>query len=349
MLHAFSQAPQSFDSVAAQAAQARDSDDLSSAATLYQRAVQLRPDWAEGWWYLGAIAYDRSQFPEAIEALSKVTTLSPQDAKAFAMLGLSEAKLSHDQAAMAHLGRALSLGLSDQANMRQVVLFTQANLLLADGGFGRAQELLDQLAKEHSRPDDDLLIALGRSVLGIKSFDSGATPDTRVVLLTAGRAEMLAANGQVSAATTAYEDLVQRFPKIHNVEFAYGRFLLKNHRDQDAVAAFKREIQNSPQHLLARLGIAGALLFGDPATSRIYAEQAVNLAPKLEEGHYLLGASLFGVGDLERALSELELAKHLNANDSRVYFVLAKAYKRLGRDGDAAQARERFIELRADH
>ena len=345
VLHAFCQAPRSFDSVAAQAAQARDSEDLDSAARLYRQAVQLRPDWAEGWWYLGTIAYDRGQFADAVEALSNVTTRSPQDAKAFAMLGLSEAKLNHDQAAMAHLGRALSLGLGDQANMRQVVLFTQANLLLTAGSFGGAQELLDQLAKERTSPNDDLLIALGRSVLGIKSFDSSATPETRDLLLSAGRAEMLAANRQLSAATSAYEDLVQRFPRIHNVEFAYGRFLLNNHRDQEAVAAFKREIQNTPQHLLARFGIAGALLFGDPASSRIYAEEAVNLAPKLEEGHYLLGASLFGLGDLERAVSELELAEQLNGNDPRVYFVLAKAYKRVHRDGDAAKAREKFAEL----
>jgi Flp pilus assembly protein TadD len=143
--------------------------------------------------------------------------------------------------------------------------------------------------------------------------------------------------------------LAKRFPKVHNVEFAYGRFLLNNHLDNDAVAAFKRELANSPQHLLARLGIAGALLFTDPATSRIYAEQAVRLAPKLEDAHYLLGASLFATGEAERSVSELETAEHLNPNDSRVYFVLAKAYKRLHRDRDAARAREKFVELSPDH
>ncbi len=348
-LCAFCGPPQQFDSVAAQAAQARDSENLDEAVRLYHQAVQLRPGWAEGWWYLGTIDYDRGQFREAIDAFRKLSTLAPRDANAFAMLGLSEAKLHKDQPASAHLAQALSLGVGEQANMRQVVLFTQANLLLAAGAFGRAQDLLDQLAKERNNADDDLLIALGRSVLGLTSVDSGTASQTRDLVLTAGRAEMLAANRETNAARSAYEELVTRFPKIHNVEFAYGRFLLANHFDDAAVAAFKRELANSPQHLLARLGIAGALLQLDPATSLVFAEQAVQLAPKLAEAHYLLGASLLATGDAERSVPALETAAQLNPNDSRVYFVLAKAYRRVHRDRDAAQARERFVQLSPAH
>jgi tetratricopeptide (TPR) repeat protein len=348
-LRAFCEPPQQFDTVAAEAAQARNFENLDEAVKLYQQAVQLRPDWAEGWWYIGTIAYDRGEFQDAIEALTKVIKLAPRDANAFAMLGLSEAKLNQNQPALAHLSRALNLGVGEEANMHQVVLFTEANLLLGAGTFGRAQELLDQLARARRNTDDDLLIALGRSVLGVKSVGSTTASETRDLILAAGRAEMLAANREISAAMSAYEDLVKRFPKVHNVEFAYGRFLLDNHLDDQAVAAFKREIANSPQHLLARLGIAGALLQQDPATSRIYAEQAVTLAPKLEDAHYLLGASLLATGDAERSVSELETAERLNPNDPRVYFVLEKAYKRVHRNRDAVRAREKFVQLSPGH
>jgi len=339
------QPAQKFDSVAAQAAQARDSENLDEAVRLYGQAVRLRPGWTEGWWYLGTIAYDRGRFRQAVDALGKVTVLAPRDPKAFAMLGLSEAKLNQNQPALTHLAQALTLGVGDDANMRQVVLFTQANLLLYAGAFGRAQEILDRLAKERTNADDELLMALGRSVLGVRPVDSTTATATRDLILTAGRAEMLAANRETGDALSAYKDLVKRFPKVHNVEFAYGRFLLNNHLNDEAVAAFKREIVNSPEHLLARLGIAGALLSIDPAASRIYAEQAVNLAPKLEEAHYLLGASLLAMGDAGRSVSELETAEHLNTGDPRVYFALAKAYQRVHRDRDAAHAREKFVRL----
>lgn len=313
---------------------------------LYTQAVQLRPDWAEGWWYLGTIAYDRGKFQAAAEALSRVTTLAQRDANAFAMLGLSEARLGENQSALTHLSQALALGVGDEANMRHVVLFTQANLLLTEGEFGQAQKILDQLVQEQVNPDDDFLSALGRAVLGVGSLNSTTASETRDLILTAGRAEVFAANRERDAALAAYGDLVRRFPKVHNVEFAYGRFLLANHLDDRAVAAFRREIANSPQHLLARLGIAGASLRVDPATSRIYSGQAAKLAPKLEDAHYLFGASLLATGEIERSISELEMAKHLNPNDSRVCFDLAKAYKLVHRDREAEQARGKFVQLK---
>ncbi len=344
-LPAFCGPLQSFDSLAAQAAQARDSEHLDQAVKLYTQAVQLRPDWAEGWWYLGTIAYDRSNFRAAVDALTKATALAQRDANAFAMLGLSEARLGQNQPALAHLSQALNFGVGDEANMRHVVLFTQANLLLTQGDFGRAQKVLDQLVQERVNPDDDFLIALGRAVLGIESVGLTSASETRDLVITAGKAEVFAANRERDAALAAYGDLVKRFPKVHNVEFAYGRFLLANHLDDQAVAAFKREIGNSPEHLLARLGIAGVLLRVDPATSRLYAEQAVQLAPKLEEAHYLFGASLLATGEVEKSVSELETAERLKPSDSRVYFDLAKAYKRVHRDLDAEQARVKFEQL----
>src|SRR5690348_12997740 len=78
-LIAFCEPPQRFDSIASQAARARDSENLEEAAKLYRAAVQLRPEWAEGWWYLGTISYDLGHLPEAVEALSKLTKLSPRD------------------------------------------------------------------------------------------------------------------------------------------------------------------------------------------------------------------------------------------------------------------------------
>ena len=148
------QPAQTFDSVAAQAAQARDSENLDEAVRLYGQAVRLRPEWAEGWWYLGAIAYDRGHFRQAVDALDKVTTLAPRDPKAFAMLGLSEAKLNRNQPALTHLAQAVTLGVGDEANMRQVVLLYTSQTAFGYRCVRPYQESLDQLAKERTHEDD---------------------------------------------------------------------------------------------------------------------------------------------------------------------------------------------------
>ena len=50
-------APPSFATLSRQADAARDAKQLEKALTFYQRALKLKPDWDEGLWNLGSIAY----------------------------------------------------------------------------------------------------------------------------------------------------------------------------------------------------------------------------------------------------------------------------------------------------
>ena len=54
-----------FDELARQAGAARDADRVPEAIELYQPALQLKPDWPEGWSYLGALFYDSDRYAEA--------------------------------------------------------------------------------------------------------------------------------------------------------------------------------------------------------------------------------------------------------------------------------------------
>ena len=47
---------------------ARDGKQLEQAITLYQRALKLKPDWDEGLWNLGSIAYDLDRYSECAPA-----------------------------------------------------------------------------------------------------------------------------------------------------------------------------------------------------------------------------------------------------------------------------------------
>ena len=334
-----------FDALAAQANEARESDRLDEAVVLYRKALVLRPAWAEGWWYMGTLLYDRDDYAGAANALRKAVELSPQSGNAVAMLGLSEAKLGRDGDALQHLERGRKLGVGGDEGLRRVMLYTQGTLLLTAGEFSKAQEALDLLARAGA-DQEELMEALGESVLGIRPGDlASADSAEREVVRRAGRAEHVAARGDVHAALAEYGRLAASAPQFHNVQFAYGRFLLANHFDGRAVEAFRREIENSPQHLLARLGIAGITVETDPAAGLPYAEQAVQLAPGLAEAHYLLGMLLLGTGAVEKAIVELETAEHKDPGDPRVYFALGRAYAMTHRMEDAARARAEFARL----
>ncbi len=343
------QADSSFADLAAKAKEARESDRLPEAIGLYRRAVALQASWAEGWWYLGTLLYDRDDYAGASVALQKAVALGPRDGKALAMLGLCEAKLNRGQEALAHLEKARALGAGGETSLRRVILYTEGMLLLGAGEFGKAQEVLDLLARDGAN-QDEVILALGHAVLGIRPSDPAAQDAaTRAVIRRAGWAEHFASPTQSEMAHREYARLVADYPKFHNVQFAYGRFLLANHLDDQAVVAFRREIENSPQNLLARLGIAGVLAITDPAAGLPYAEQAVKLAPGLAEAHYLLGVLLLGTGATERAITELETAQRKAPGEAKVYFQLGRAYAEANRDEDAARARAEFLRLNKDN
>lgn len=308
----------------------------------------MQPGWAEGWWSLGTLLYDRDAYADAVNALRKAVALSPRTGVTFAMLGLCEAKLGRDRDALHHIGTAQKLGIGENENaaLRRVMLYTQGTLLLTAGEFGQAQDTLDLLAHEGG-DQEELILALGRSVLGIPAAGALDTASTREIVRRAGWAEHFAARRDFPAALREYGSLAAAAPKFHNVQFAYGRFLLATNHDDKAVEAFQREIANTPNHLLARLGIAGTKLVTDPAAGLPYAEQAVTLAPKLPEARYLLGAILLATGETERAVRELETAQHAAPNEAKIYFALGRAYARANRKQDAARARATFTRLSA--
>ena len=111
-------ATESFDSVAQRAAAARDADRLDEAVSLYKKALAMRPKWAEGWWSLGTLEYDRNNYRSAAGAFRQLLPLAPKDGTAYAMLGLSEFELGQDDAALKHLETAKSLEISTNPQLR---------------------------------------------------------------------------------------------------------------------------------------------------------------------------------------------------------------------------------------
>src|SRR6266850_111252 len=76
----------SFETLTANALSAREGGRIDEAIRNYRAAVELRPSWDEGWWYLGTLLYDADHFEEAIPALRRVVDLAPKAGPAWAFL-----------------------------------------------------------------------------------------------------------------------------------------------------------------------------------------------------------------------------------------------------------------------
>jgi tetratricopeptide (TPR) repeat protein len=337
---------QDFEKLAAQAAQAREANRFDEATALYRQALRLRPRWDEGWFNLATLLYDRDAYAEAAQAFKQATDLNPKVGTAWVMLGLCEFKLGSYDDALKHIQQGRHLGINENPNLRNVMLYHEGLLLLEKGDFETAQKTLGLLSKDGIN-NEDLIIALGLSALRIPpsklpSVDS----TTRIVLGRAGQAEHFAVQKKFAEALGEYDRLVREFPKVENLQYAYGRLLMTSNEDEKAISAFQREIEISPNHLLARLMIADTKLrLKDPSGGLPYAEEVVKLNPKLPLGHYLLGTLLLETGQTARAITELETAQRLLPEEPRIYFALGRAYARANRKDDAERARATFERL----
>jgi tetratricopeptide (TPR) repeat protein len=338
---------QSFDQLKEQADQAREAGRLDEAISLYRKGVSVRPNWIDGWWYLATLLYESDRYEEAIGAFKRTTVLQPKVGAPWAMLGLCEFRLGDYDNAARHLQQGRRIGVGDNRELGRVMRFHEGQLLLLKGDFDAAQTIFAALSYDNLN-HEDLIIAHGLASLRLGMIPSQVKPDyrDRDVIRRIGFAEHQAAQKNMGDAQRSFDQAVADYSKTPGVQYAYGKFLL-NRRDEDgAVAAFQREIGNSPNHALARIQIAYIKLSNKDAASGLpYAQEAVNLHPRLPLSHYILGRVLFETGDNAKAITELEVARRLAPNEPRVHFALSRAYAKAGRKVEAEQARETFARL----
>ena len=335
----------SFSQLAAKAQKASEENRLDEAARLYARALVIRPKWAEGWWALATLEYDQDHYAKAAAAFKKMVTLQAKNGTAFAMLGLCEFELGHEQASLRDIQKGVDLGLQTNPDLQHVVLYHEGLLLQHQGRFQAAQETLEQVCLQ-AGPSDTAANVLGMALLrsAAKEPPPAGSADAGVVLRV-GRAACLAGQKKYDEARPEFESVVSENPKYPNIHYAFGLFLLELRDVTGAVEQLKQEVANDPSDVVARLRIAASEYKRDSASGIPYAEEAVKLAPAQPFGHYLLGLLRLDVDDYLNAIPELEIAKKGLPQEPKIYAALGTAYSRAGRKQEATLARATFARL----
>lgn len=338
---------QEFQQLAAQAAAAREADRVEDAVALYRRAVELRPGWTEGWWYLATLYYDGDKYQEAAHAFAVAARQQPKAGAPVAMLGLCEFQLGRYDEALNHIQQGRAAGVGDNVELTRVMRYHEGLLSILKGDFERAQQTLGTLSYEGLKTEE-LIIALGLAALRRGMLPKQVTLDypDRDLIRRAGLAEHFAAQKDMPDAQREYELVARDYAKTPGVQYAYGRYLMVNRDDDGALAAFQREIENYPKHALARIQIAYIKLKNrDPQAGLRYAEEAAQLYPRLPLSHFILGRMLFETGQSARAIEELEIAQRMVPDYPQIYFQLSRAYAKANRKADAERARATFLQL----
>ena len=300
-----------FENLAAQALSAREAGRLDEAVRDYQAAVKLRPDWEEGWWYIGTLLYDSDHFAEAIPALNHVVGLDPNLSAGWAFLGLCEFETRDYLDSLAHLKKASELGLTDDPEIKKISLYHLALLLNVQGEFEKAIETLASAAGSGAL-SDQVKMPLGMSLLRIPLLPTQLDTSNDALVLAAGETEALVLRQQIQDALRSFERLLREYPDTPYLHYQYGMALHKNGQDQLAEAQFQEEKRLRPNDPLPWIALSRLRIAEKKFPEAILdAKRATELAPASSAAFAALADALRAQGDVTGSASALNRSEQL--------------------------------------
>ena len=324
--------------------EARLAERLDDAISLYGEALKIKPKWPDGWWYIGAIFYQKDAYTQGRDAFQNLVALEPERGPAWAMLGLCLFQTGEYERAAISLQRGRSLGVNDKSELAGVVRYHTALLYIRFEYFENAYDILGEFVRiGHESPK--VVEAFGLTMLRMPYLPKEIPAAQREKVLLAGQAGYNMGARRLEQARAAFDTLLSQYPNDQNVHYGFGVFMLSQDADV-ALKEFKRELEISPTHFPAMVQMAFEYLKRDQLNDALpLAEKAVQLAPKLYAARNVLGRVLLELGQVERSVKELEEGVKLAPSSPEMHFALARAYTRAGRKEEAARERELFKKL----
>jgi tetratricopeptide (TPR) repeat protein len=333
-----------FDKIVQAATEARQAERWEEAIALYKKAVQLKPDFVEGFWYQGTAYYALDNHQQCRDEFRKAQRLAPKNGAVYAFLGLCEFGLKEYDRSLQHLLQSRILGVGDTPDLGGTARYHAAILMTRTEQFEQALETLGEFASE-GNDNPRIIEAMGLATLRMPLLPIEAPPERREMVLMAGRASYMMATRNTVNAEKAFQALVARYPETPNVHYANAVFLLQEQPDK-AIEEFKRELELQPEHAWSLMQIAYEYANrGEAETALPWGRRAVAAAPNSFSARKALGQALLDTGDAEGAIRELLVGIKLAPESPGLHFTLARAYQRAGRPEDAARARAEFTRL----
>ena len=331
------------------ASQAYDANRLGDAVDLYSRAVKLRPEWAQGWWALGMIEYQRDRYSECRDALTQMVKLDSSAAPGFALLGLCEFRTKQYEAAFQHLKKGHMLVPVTQPGgpLLDIADYHLALLLNQQGAFEVAQEILMRVARK-VRNNPEMMLAAGLSALRLSILPSELLPNQRDVVAMAGKAFWDLAAESPEAAEADFQALVSKYPRFPNVHYFYGTFLAARYPEQCA-PEFLQELSITPDSVPARVQLSLRNLIEEKLDEAVkFAREAVALSPDSVGAQLSLAKALRAQGDNEGALAAFLVAERLDPVSPAIRLYIVSAYRTLDRIEDMRRENAEYERLKAE-
>ena len=294
---------------------------LEQGESVCRELLRDRPNDTEALQVLGGIQCRRSQYQDAVETFSKMTTLQPNDPTSFRNLGFALSSAGNRSAAVKAYYRTLELSPGD------------AHVLNDLGVVLRRMEKLEEATEcfENALAIDPNLIFPRRS-LGEVQFRRGMMDEAiasleAVIRRAPGDAaahnelgNIFATIGKSAEAINAYESALQNDPNFAIAENNLATVLRSEGRLDEAVEHCRRALQLQADAPDAHANLGSVLkMQGKVDEALEQNREALRLQPHHVDARNNLGSILTDLGRFDEAIEHLEEALRTDPNSVRAY------------------------------
>ncbi len=284
----------------------------AEAVACYQEALRLAPDLSQAYLNLGIAHLRAGQSAKAVAPIERYLRAQPDSLQARQLLGVALVEAGRDAEAVPHLQQALALGGDEPGVLLSLgIAYTRLGRPEADDVARRLNET------PAGRPAYHLLRGL-------------ALQDEQ---------QHASALRELDQAAAAGLDT----PRLH---LARGFSLLVLGRGREAIASLQGVVAGAPAEYQGFFYLAYAYdRQGELAKCRENAEAAHALAPDSPDVNALLGKVRLEGGHAAEAIGPLRAAVRANPKDTQTRYLLARAYRAVGRRADALRELEEVQKL----
>jgi len=325
----------------AKAAEARG--DLAGAVASYESLLQIAPRLAPAYNNLGSLYLRQHEYRKAAATLEKGLRIDPKMSSASALLGIALYELGDYPAA----GRNLESALRANPKDNNAELFL-ANDLIKLGEFERAADHLRQLSQRQPG-NQEVWYLLGK--VHMKLSEEALTKlnalDANSIWVHEISGEVMESMKNYDGALLEYKKAVEVAPQQAGTHYHLGNAYWSLNMWDAATEEFRAELVNDSSNCNAQWKIGNIILeqHGDSAQALTEVQKALDVCPNLMGARVDRARALLKLEQPAEAVKDLEAAIKADPAEPSTHFLLAQAYRSLGRTQEAQAEMQVFSKL----
>lgn len=321
--------------------------DLATATASYESLLQIAPHLGPAYNNLGALYFRQKEYKKAAAVLEKGLKIDPKMPTASALLGISLYEMGEYAGARHPLEMALRANPKDD----NAELFL-ANDLIKLNDWDSAAGHLRQLAQRQPN-NQEIWYLLGKvhMKLSEQALSKLNEIDPNSVWVHEISGEVMEGMKNFDGALIEYKKAVELAPQQPGFHYALANAYWSLQSWDAATQQFREELAIDPSNCMAQWKLGNIVLeqHEDAAVALTDVEKAIAICPNLVQARVDRARALLKLERNEEAMKDLLAAEQTNPEEPSIHFLLAQAYRALGRTKEAQKEMGIFSKLEEDN